>query len=333
MILFKRSNVYYIKFIDEFGAEKRVSTKSKKKSDAVKFLSDFKKNIQEKPTTINISFIKAKDLFLNFCKIHHSQKYHSIIKYNLDNFFITISNKSLLNIHKHEIESFIHSKLIQGKIYTAHQIYRNLKTFFNWAKVNDYIINSPIEKIKAPKLPESKPLWITPEQLQIILSFVKNEILKDIFTILFYTGMRANELLSLDWKNIELDNKIIHVRNTEIFRTKTGAERSIPMNPKVHLIIQRQPTRFIGGLLFVNKNKVKFNVDYISKQFKKALKLTSINSEIHLHSLRHSFASNLIKRGESIYKVSKLLGHSKISTTEIYSHVNNEDLISTINAL
>ena len=81
------------------------------------------------------------------------------------------------------------------------------------------------------------------------------------------------------------------------------------------------------------KNGVKLSVDYVSKQFKKALRSTELDENIHLHSLRHSFASNLMKEGANIFYVSKLLGHSKVSTTEIYSHVRTDDLRKSIELL
>jgi site-specific recombinase XerD len=78
---------------------------------------------------------------------------------------------------------------------------------------------------------------------------------------------------------------------------------------------------------------VKIRVEYVSKRFKKALRKTNLNQNIHLHSLRHSFASNLVKKGENLWKISKLLGHTNISTTEKYSHVRNEDLRASVNLL
>jgi site-specific recombinase XerD len=83
-----------------------------------------------------------------------------------------------------------------------------------------------------------------------------------------------------------------------------------------------------NGMIFT-KNGVKLNVDYVSKQFKKAIRETKLNQNLHLHSLRHSFSSNLIAKGASLYHVSKLLSHSRISTTEKYSHVNMKELRET----
>lgn len=329
MYLVKRANgIYYIKYFDEAGSEKRVSTKQKKKSEAIKFLTSFRKEIDRKSIPQKISFIKLKEIYLDYCQSNFTKSYHTIMKGTLEAFFTAYPQ----HVKKSDVESFITKKLIEGKLFAAHQDFRNLRTFFNWALINDYIESSPMEKIKPPKLPQRRPAWITREQLETILNKEPKQQLRDIYTLLFYTGLRANELLTLTWDNIDLENKQIHIVNQRDFRTKTLKERTVPLNEKAFEIISLQPTREIGGLLFI-KNGVKLNVDYVSKKFKKAILETNIDRSIHLHSLRHSFASNLIRSGNSIYKVCKLLGHTRIATTEIYAHLQPNDLIETVNSL
>ncbi len=329
MYLVKRTNgIYYIKYFDESGSEKRVSTKQKKKSEAIKFLTTFRKEIDRKSFPPEISFTKQKELYLNYCESNFSKSYYTIMKGTLEAFF----NGDPQHVKKSDVESFITNKLIKGKLYAAHQDYRNLRTFFNWSMLNDYIKSSPMEKMKPPKLPQKRPAWITAKQLETILSKEPKQQLRDIYSLLFYTGLRANELLTLNWENIDLENKQIHIVNQRDFRTKTLKERTVPLNGKAFELISMQPTKEIGGLLFI-KNSVKINVDYVSKKFKKAVLETNIDKSIHLHSLRHSFASNLIRMGNSIYKVSKLLGHERLATTEIYSHLQPNDLVDTVNSL
>jgi len=75
------------------------------------------------------------------------------------------------------------------------------------------------------------------------------------------------------------------------------------------------------------------NEDYVSKRFKRAVRSTGLNEDIHFHTLRHSFASNLIQKGASIYVVKELLGHESISTTQIYSHLQSENLSQAVSLL
>ena len=161
--------------------------------------------------------------------------------------------------------------------------------------------------------------------LEIVLKKVKNKNLIPIYKLLFYTGLRANELLSLHWSNVDLAVKIISIKNENGFQTKTQIDKILPINEKAFKIFANLYQLNDYGLVFI-KNSIKLNVDYVSKQFKKAIKETNLNQNLHLHSLRHSFASNLIANGASLYHVSKLLSHSRISTTEKYSHVNMKEL-------
>ncbi|MBE0551903.1 MAG: tyrosine-type recombinase/integrase [Ignavibacterium sp.] len=82
--------------------------------------------------------------------------------------------------------------------------------------------------------------------------------------------------------------------------------------------------------IFNRKTDIKFNEDYVSKQFKKALRAAELNDDIHFHNLRHSFASNLVQRGVNLYVVKELLGHEDIKTTQIYSHIQNQNLYDAV---
>ena len=97
----------------------------------------------------------------------------------------------------------------------ANQIYRNLRAFFNWAVDNEYLELSPMMKIKPPKVPVKNPEWINEEELFLILENVENEKLRIIYQLLFYTGLRANELLNLSWTDIDLETKTIFIRNDD----------------------------------------------------------------------------------------------------------------------
>jgi integrase/recombinase XerC len=82
-----------------------------------------------------------------------------------------------------------------------------------------------------------------------------------------------------------------------------------------------------------SKNGERFNSTYASRAFKKCVRKTNLNSKIHFHTLRHSFASNIIQAGGSLYAVKELLGHTSIKVTEVYSHLNRDNLIKAINEL
>ena len=250
--------------------------------------------------------------------------------------------------------------------------YRTLKTAFNKAVEWGYIKENFFIKIKLPKKQKLAPIFINSDQLLVICDWIKNEVVKDIVVFAFYTGMRLNEIVNLRWKNVDLQNRVIIVGD-ESFTTKGRNQRYIPICEEVFEILVRREgsnvksetrsvngsiphdskpvTRLIrlnqtvgnplttgslrvtNGFVFCKENGNRFTGDYISKRFKLACKAAGVDQSIHFHSLRHSFASNLVQKGVPLYTIKELLGHSTISTTEIYSHLNMDSLREAVEKL
>ena len=126
------------------------------------------------------------------------------------------------------------------------------------------------------------------------------------------------------------------IKNSDQFITKTKQERVIPIHPKVEQILK---SRFPfckekeNHFIFYRVPGIKLNGEFISKQFKKGVRAAKLSPKIHFHTLRHSFASALVQRKVDIYTVQKLLGHNKIQTTQIYSHLQKENLSQAVNLL
>ena len=88
-----------------------------------------------------------------------------------------------------------------------------------------------------------------------------------------------------------------------------------------------------NNYIFYRVKGIKLNEDYASKNFKKAVRDSGLNDNIHFHILRHSFASRLIQKGASLFVVKELLGHEDIKATQIYSHLKTENLAEAVNLL
>jgi site-specific recombinase XerD len=145
---------------------------------------------------------------------------------------------------------------------------------------------------------------------------------------------------------VNLSTRIITVGDAE-FTTKARNQRYIPIceealtsilsqrerkndTPRILRIHPSQRGELKSGFVFCKANGEAFTGDYVSKIFKKACKAAGIDKAIHFHSLRHSFASNLVQKGVSLYTIKELLGHSSISTTEVYAHLNMDSLKEAI---
>jgi len=146
--------------------------------------------------------------------------------------------------------------------------------------------------------------------------------------------MRLGELTNLKWENIDFKSETLIVKNDNSFSTKSRKDRIIPMNKKVTSLVKKKKSIDRNGVYVFSKGSgIKFNKDYITKSFKKAVRKTELNDKVHFHTLRHSFASRLVQRGGSIYVVKELLGHSDVTTTQIYSHLEQNNLRDVIKLL
>jgi integrase/recombinase XerC len=340
MFLYKRKGIYYLQYEEpRTGKKKRISTKQKMKKDALSFVSDFKKMLEEKNQTKTISFDQFEKEFLELKEKSSSPKHIVSIKLTFKKFREAIGNPLLEDIRFNQVEAFIlniHSKSAS----LASLYYRILKAAFNKAVEWEYLKTNPLAKLKLPRAKTNLPLFIDAKELELILEHVTDEQLKHFYTLALHTGLRLNEILNLRWSAIDFEEKILKVEHTEGFMTKGKKERMIPLNSIAFKLLKDKfmslPIINIDRnvLIFSKCAGVKLNGDYVSKQFKKALRKTKgINKSLHLHSLRHSFASLLVQKGVSLYVVKDLLGHTDVRTTQIYSHLQQQNFVDAVKVL
>jgi len=171
---------------------------------------------------------------------------------------------------------------------------------------------------------------ISKVELKLIVEKETNPTLSSIYSFAFGTGLRISEITNLKWNEVDLISRIINVKSTEDFTTKSKKERVIPISNVVYDLL----TNLNNNSNYVfTKNGGKFNSTYVSKSFKKCVRATELNQKIHFHTLRHSFASCLAQQNVSLIVIKQLLGHESIQTSMIYSHLRTEDLVKAINEL
>ena len=281
--------------------------------------------------------------YSNLIKQNRSNAYHvsvmSSFKHLIEFFGV---HKSIREIGLKEIENFC--SYLQQKVKSGSRVYfRTLKTAFNKAVEWNYVRENYFTKIKLPKKQKMVPAFINSNQLSDISAMIKILVVENIVVFAFYTGMRLDEIINLRWKNVDLENRVITVGD-ENFITKGRKQRFIPICEEVFskLISLKKTPSFIlplgkgennSGIVFCKKDGSKYCGNYVSRKFKNACIVAGMGGAIHFHSLRHSFASNLIQKGVSLYTIKELLGHSSITTTEIYSHLNMDPLREAVKKL
>jgi site-specific recombinase XerD len=278
-----------------------------------KLAEDYEQHVEQ---TLSAAYLKSIKLSLKHLKNYFGE------------------NKLLSQIDLKCTEEFIHS-LKESAPKGYQNYYRDLKAAFNKAVSWGYTRNNPFTNIKLAKVQKNSPVIITEDELNLIQSTISNDVIKDIILFAYYTGLRIGEIVNLSWSSVKLDERIIAIGSEE-FSTKTREQRHIPVNETVFNLLSKyinKVTSIKRRLVFTKPNGYQYCSGYVSKTFKKACRKAGLSEAIHFHSLRHSFASQLVKKGIPLYTVKELMGHSSIKTTEIYSHLDMKTLREAVDKL
>ena len=331
--LFKTKNSpYYQIAYWKNGKQTSKSTKAKMKTDALKFLTEFKERINHKKVIPKTLFEFEKE-FLLWCSNTHSQNYiNRAVKLSFRKLKEFIGKDILLaDISVNLVDKFFASTFSRSE-HSARLYLRTLKSAINTAIRWGVMENNVFSKIKVPKPFKTFPVYIAENDLDRICAATKEHLLRNLFRVAFHSGMRLGEILSLQWYNISLGGKTITLSNTETFRTKNKRDRLIPINQTLVGILTNMQRSSLEkeDFVFFKVRRVKLNGDYVSKKFKKAVRAVGLSDKIHFHTLRHSFASLIHQKGAPLTVVKELLGHQDLKTTLIYSHLSNENLVNAV---
>jgi integrase len=337
MFLFKRRGFYYLEYFDEVeNRMKRVSTKSRLKPDALKYLIEFKQKLSSSNKTKFISLKDFKEEYSTYIEKTHSKSYLADVNCTIDALIKITDNLPLSKLNTRLLEKFLLDTFNTTK-YGAKHHYNNLRAAFNKAVFWGYLDVNPMQKIHLPKIPQSYPAFINIDELDTIIKKTENEDLKDFFLMGYHSGMRRDEIRLLKWSSINLKDRIITVSNSKTFTTKSKKERVIPINDTLFDMLKNRLPKVINlnsdEFVFQKLSGIPYHPDYVTKQFKKVVRDLSMNEKIHFHSLRHSTASNMAQANVSLYIIKEILGHQDISTTAQYSHLQKENLSNAIKVL
>lgn len=203
----------------------------------------------------------------------------------------------------------------------------SLKSFFRWLVVNDYLPSNPMDKLGSVKIPERQPRPLADGDVSKLLRGIKSKRDRLLFTLIAETGLRISEALGIKVGDIRLDAQEITVRG------KGGRERTVYLVRTEALSMLRQYLRQSGykdGLLFrpderkqrSGKTGAPIHYTTIHQAWASICREAGIKATIH--QLRHTYATSLINQGKPIEVVSKVLGHRRVATTQLYAEVSDE---------
>jgi integrase len=189
-----------------------------------------------------------------------------------------------------------------------------LKHMLNKAVDWGYLADNPLRSMKLFKEPPGRVRYLTERELSRLLNYCPDK-LRSIVIVALNTGMRKGEILNLKWQDIDLNHRLITIK-----QTKNNEIRTIPINDTLHAELRSMNRELDSQYVFVNERTGKPYTD-VKTSFKTARKRAGID-DFHFHDLRHTFASRLVMAGENIRTVQELLGHKDIKMTMRYSHLS-----------
>jgi site-specific recombinase XerD len=335
MYLSKRQNgFWYIFYTQQNGKKTCVSTGSKIKSEGIRFLSNFQSElkIKQQNKVIPITLQEYEIQFLKYSESVHSDNTSKVFKVTFNFLKEYFGSIQLSDLNHQKLDSYFQDRIKKkGSIYPARKDLINLSSAFNHAIKMGYLIENPCKGFKRFKIPEKMPVFFSEIDFLVLVRNIENQDMKDIVNFAVNTGLRQMEILTLEWNQINFIEKSLILDNRN-YLTKSKKVRTIPLNiTALQILTGREINKKSKFIFTMDGEPIK--QDYISKKFREYVNSAGLSKELHFHSLRHTFASWLVQKGVSIYSVSKLLGHSDIKVTAIYSHLRAEDLMSSVNKL
>ena len=274
--------------------------------------------------------------YINTLKYERKLSQNTINSYQNDlfefcRFLNNFTNDEIyFKITKEKIEKFLGFKNNQAITTRAHS-FTVIQSFYQFLLENNKISSSPCETIHLPKIPEKLPNFLTYEEVEKLLNMpLKTKYdyrTHAMLELLYATGMRISELISLRFSNIDLINDCVKVEG------KGSKERMIPINNASKKALTLYITKYRSELckpgkntdvLFLNNRGTPISRQGFFKLLKQRCITCGITKEVSPHALRHSFATHLLNNGADLRVIQELLGHSSITTTQIYTHVSKE---------
>ncbi len=331
LYLFKRNNgIYYVGYFHE-GKKRWKSTGCTQKSEATKSFVQFREFLNSKQSAVTLSkFIKD---FIPFAKVNYSKCTVEFYEQSLERLKFTTKDCSLASITMQHLDQYKVNRISEQKSpSTVNRELQALRAAMNTAVNWKLIQANPFANMNQVQVPEVTPTYFSKQDFQALLNAISEEWLRELIVFAVLTGMRRGELINLRWQDVDLHRKLIHIQSNPTFKTKQGKKRVVPMNEVVYNLLHSKAEKARSEYIF-NLKGFKINDDHASKKLKKYVAETKLDGKLHFHSLRHTFASWLVQDGVSLYEVQKLLGHSSIKVTQIYSHLQPEGLHSTVNKI
>ena len=255
---------------------------------------------------------------------------NTILSYMNDlNNFNNFIQKNIIKVNKNDVLKFIEFERTKKDVRSVSHSLTVIRNFYNFLIIENIIKENPTDKIDSPKLKKSLPTVLSKEEVDDLLNIELNNKYdyrnKAMLELMYATGMRISELINIQMEDINLNNSCVIVNG------KGNKERKIPFDEITTYYLEKYINEYrkqflkkINNYLFLNCFGEKISRQAFFKTIKSLATKKNIHKNFSPHTLRHSFATHMVENGADLRSVQILLGHSDISTTQIYTNISNK---------
>lgn len=284
--------------------------------------------------------IRNIESFTNYLQKEKRYAENTVVSYHTDleeyQKYLTDRELNYKEITKEEIRNYL--KYLDELHFSKNTISRNLSTlrhFYAYLLRNKKIKSNPFKGIKNPKKDKKLPNFLQPDEIQKIFDTMNTDTPLEIrnrliVELLYATGLRVSELTNIKLNAIDKANKEIKVlgkgSKERIVYYGDYAQKYLELylEEARPILLNHKPNEY----LFLNNNGGRLTSRSVENIIDKVVMEASLKHNISPHVLRHTFATDLLNNGADLKSVQELLGHSSLSTTQIYTHVTSERLRS-----
>lgn len=273
--------------------------------------------------------------YINYIYIEKKLSYNTKEAYQKDltSFSEYLKDKKINEVTSNDIRNFINHLNDEGdKDKTIARKVVSIRTFFEYLMKEKVIDTNPCEKIELPKIKKTLPKTLSEEEINKLLNFNPKTPLeyrnKAMLELAYACGLRVSELVNLSLNDINFKDNYVRIFG------KGKKERIIPMASITTNILLEYVNVYRNSLLkgyltdkvFISSYGKAITRQGFFKMLKKHAKEVGVEKDFSPHTLRHSFATELLEYGADLRSVGEMLGHENIKTTQIYTHISNNKI-------
>jgi integrase/recombinase XerD len=277
------------------------------------------------------------DSFLGYLEKEkqYSENTTSAYRNDLSQFFVFISNKvnGWGQVRRDELVAYVH--YLKQRQYASSTVARKVaavKSFFHFMVDTGLLPDDPTATLDSPKVKKRMPKILSPDEVEALLnepaqiSDPKSLRDKAFLELLYASGMRVSELVSLDVQDVNLEQNMIRCAS------KSSKTRELPLSERVKIALDMylesgRPSLIRDtqeSALFLNHRGKRLTRQGLWLIIKNHVSAVGLETDVTPHTLRHSFATHMLQEGTDLQTIQKWLGHANISTTQIYSQMNQQ---------